>query len=233
MELKSAVIGLGETGRPLFEILQKYYGEDVIGFDIKDSIIMTDFLECDVLNICIPYSSSFINIVAEYQRVWKPSLTIIHSTVPIGTTSKIKNAVHSPILGKHDQMYEDIKNFRKWIGGPLADEARNYLQAAGLWCMTVPTSEETEALKLMCLATYGMSIAMAQYRKEVCDKYGFSYNDVIEWDKNYNQGVASWLRRPILTPPEGKISGHCVVQNTKILNEQHPNPILEEILKYE
>jgi UDP-N-acetyl-D-mannosaminuronate dehydrogenase len=230
--LKSAIIGLGETGQPLYELLRKAY-PTMIAFDTKTMSIKELLpVNIDVLNICIPYDANFLMIVNDYIDIFYPGVTVIHSTVPIGTTRKLKNAVHSPILGKHDKMYEDIKNFRKWIGGELADVARDYFQAAGLWCSTVPTSEETEALKLMCLAKYGMSIAFAQYQKEICDKYGFSYNDVIEWDANYNANVASWLKRPILTPPEGKIGGHCVAQNTKILNEQHPNPILEEILKY-
>ena len=84
----------------------------------------------------------------------------------------------------------------------------------------------------MCLAKYGMSIAFAQYQKDICDTYGFPYDDVIDWDNNYNENVAPWLMRPILTPPGKRINGHCVIQNTKILNEQHPNKILEEILRY-
>jgi UDP-N-acetyl-D-mannosaminuronate dehydrogenase len=229
VELKSAVIGLGETGRPLFEILSEYH--DVDGIDLKDCKNPIP-INYDIINICIPYNDKFVSIVQDYQDLFNQPLTIIHSTVPIGTTSKIKNAVHSPILGKHNRMKEDLKAYKKWIGGELADEARNYLQRAGIMCMTVATSEETEALKLMCLAKYGMSIAFAQYQKDICDTYGFPYDDVIDWDNNYNENVAPWLMRPILTPPGKRINGHCVIQNTKILNEQHPNKILEEILRY-
>ena len=227
--MTSAVIGLGETGKPLFEILSQYH--EVDGIDLKDSKnpIPKNY---EIINICIPYSENFIGIVQDYQDLFNPSVTIIHSTVPIGTTSKIKNAVHSPILGLHHRMKDDLKIYRKWIGGELADEAMDYLGDAGFLCRCVPTSEETEALKLLCLAKYGMSIAFAQYCKDIADEYGFDYADVGEWDVNYNNGVAPWLKRPILAPPGNKIGGHCVTQNTKLLNEQHPNPILEEILKY-
>jgi UDP-glucose 6-dehydrogenase len=171
--------------------------------------------------------------VQDYQDLFNQPLTIIHSTVPIGTTSKINNAVHSPILGRHDRMKKDLKTFKKWIGGEKVEEARNYLQRAGFYCECVSTSEETEALKLMCLAKYGMSIAFAQYCKDIADIYKFPYDDVARWDVNYNVGVDEWLQRPILNPPNGKIRGHCVCQNTKILNQQHPNLILQEVLKYE
>lgn len=228
--MKSAVIGLGETGRPLFEILSDYH--EVDGIDLKDCKKLLP-ITYEVINICIPYSNDFVRIVEGYQELCDPELTIIHSTVPIGTTSKIKNAVHSPILGRHKYMKEDIKKFTKWIGGERAEEAWSYFSQAHIRCQIVDTSEETEALKLMCLAKYGMSIAFAQYQQDICNKYGFDYKHVLLWDALYDQNVDECFRRPILSAPNGKIGGHCVIQNTKLLNEQHPNPILEEILKYE
>lgn len=227
--MKSAVIGLGETGRPLFELLQEHYGSEITGIDIPNKV--KDAFS--VLNICIPYSGKFVNIVEEYQERFTPAVTIIHSTVPIGTTAKLKNAVHSPILGQHHNMKHCLRSFPKWVGGKLNKKASSYLESAGFQTITRNTPEETEALKLMCLAKYGMSIAFAQYQKEICDTYKFSYDDVLTWDRYYNEYVSKELKRPVLSPPGDKIGGHCVIQNTKILNEQHPNKILEEILKYE
>jgi UDP-N-acetyl-D-mannosaminuronate dehydrogenase len=228
--MTSAVIGLGETGGALYEVLSEVYPH-VGRVDIKDWEVSIP-AKYDIINICIPYSEDFVKIAEDYRKLFSPKLIIIHSTVPIGTTSKIKDAVHSPILGRHFQMKHDIRTFMKWIGGERAGEASDYLGKALVWTKCVPTSEETEAMKLMCLATYGASIAMAQYKKDICDTYGFSYDDVQEWDRYYNAGVDYHLRRPILSSPEGHIGGHCVVQNAKVLNEQHPNPILGEILKY-
>jgi len=53
VELKSAVIGLGETGRPLFEILSEYYAVD--GIDLKDCKNPIP-INYDIINICIPYN---------------------------------------------------------------------------------------------------------------------------------------------------------------------------------
>lgn len=221
----SIVIGLGETGGPLQRVLRcEGYDFKLGPFSAKDY---------DVLHICLPYSKDFLDHVAFYQDETCAKLIIIHSTVPIGTTNRIPDAVHSPILGKHGNMEDSIRRFIKWVGGPRAEEAAAYLRDAGLTVKTVPRSEETEALKLLCLAKYGMSIAFAEYEKKVLDYYGVPFDDMLEWDTNYNAHVCTTLQRPIITPPNGKIGGHCVVQNTKILNAQHPNPILEEVLKYE
>lgn len=228
--MKSIVIGLGETGQPLYEVLKEAYPETV-GYDSKMGEY-PDLDDIEIINICIPYSDKFISEVKGLQMWLCPSLTIIHSTVPIGTTAQIPNAVHSPILGKHNNMKQSIKSFVKWVGGEMADEAGEYLRGAGLKCRIVPTSQETEMLKLLCLAKYGKDIAFAEYADDLCREYGVSYDHVIEWDINYNSHVGDY-RRPIILPPKGKIGGHCVVQNTKILNEQHPNTMLDEILKYD
>mgnify|MGYP001362147999 CR=1 FL=1 len=232
--MRSIVIGLGETGEPLLEILRKTNSE-TIGYDFKDGIIpcwvaREDF---EVLHICIPYSHEFISTVREYQKFCHASLTIIHSTVPIGTTSQIPNAVHSPIRGKHGRMKEDLLKYPKWVGGEKAEVAGNYLKAHGFDVRVVETSEQTEAMKLLCLAKYGKDISFAYYCNELADKYNFPYNDILAWDVEYNNGVEARLKRPLITNLEGTIGGHCVVQNTKVLNKQHPNPMLTEILKYD
>jgi len=227
--MRTLIIGAGETGQALFEILSRSYEtlriDPKFGFSAKiDS--------CDIMNVCIGYSSDFVDIVCEYQKKYHPYLTVIHSTVPVGTTSKIKDAVHSPILGDHTNMKNSIMKFTKWIGGMRADEIYRMFLMAGIVCKTVPTSEETELLKLMCLAKYGMSIAFAQYQKNCFDKSGFDYSHVLEWDINYNMNAKPYQQRPLIRPPENKIGGHCVIPGTKMLNEMFPNPILEEVLKY-
>lgn len=225
----AVVIGMGETGKPLYDILSKVY--DVFGYDLKMGDV--ELPKCCFLHICIPYQiEDFVGTVKFYQEKTGPELTIIHSTVPIGTTSSLPDAVHSPILGDHTNMGKSLAVFPKWVGGPLAHIAAEHLAQARMECIVVATSEETEALKLMCLAKYGMSIAFAQYQQELCDKYNFSYDDVLDWDTYYNSGVHYSKRRPIIFPPGKSIGGHCVVPGTKILNEQHPNRILQEVLSY-
>lgn len=220
----SIVIGLGETGGPLRKVL----GCD--GYDAK--IGNTTKEQYDIVHICIPFSPTFNSTVTWYQTKYKPKLTIIHSTVPIGTTSKLKDAVHSPILGKHDNMEQSIRSFPKWVGGEEAFAAAEYFRDHGLEAVEVPTSEETEALKLMCLMKYGVDIATAQYRKEVADMLDFPYEDVLLWDEFYNKYVGENLKRSLLTPPGDTIGGHCVLQNMPFMKIFRESPLIDEILKF-
>jgi hypothetical protein len=229
--ISNVVIGLGETGKPLYDLLKGKY-PDTYGYDEKMPSISA-FPSCQHLHICLPYQiEDFIGTVIKYQRIYSPEITVVHSTVPIGTTSQIPNAVHSPILGDHTNMEDSLLTFVKWVGGARAVDVEPLFESLEMTVYKVPTPEETEALKLMCLAKYGMSIAFAQYQKDICDKYGFGYSDIKIWDGLYNFGVHFEKTRPILDPPNGKIGGHCVCQGTKLLNDSDPNDILKEILKY-
>ena len=232
--MKHIVIGLGETGNPLWQTLSGAYPGDVTPYDMKHAGGDALLNNYDFIHVCIPYGKDFVEIVRDYQNILKPKLTVIHSTVPVGTTAKIGNSVHSPILGKHGRMLEDLKTYPKWIGGERAEEIAIWFNGAGIRTNIVKTSEETEVLKLMCLAKYGMSIAFSIYQKQVCDKLGIPYEDVHLWDTYYNDGVMPSLKRPMIEPPvDGMIGGHCIVPGSRILNEQFPNVMLFEVLRHD
>lgn len=231
---KAIVVGLGETGMPLWQVLDAAYPGEVLGYDPKrEGFNVLPSVEVEFLNICLPWGEGFVPTVWEYQALYRPRLTIIHSTVPVGTTAKITEAVHSPILGKHGRMREELMTYDKWIGGSLAAVACDFFERARMRCTIVPTPEETELMKLMCLAKYGLSIAFAFYQEDLCRKFGVPYERVLEWDRNYNNGVFPSYHRPMIQPDSGgKIGGHCVVPGSKLLNAQFPNPMLEEILRH-
>lgn len=229
--MSSIVIGLGETGRPLHEVLLERHSVD--SYDAKEPNKPFN-APYEIMNVCIPYSDNFVDIVKDYQNRLSPRITVIHSTVPVGTTRKIKSAVHSPVLGKHGRMREDLRTYPKWIGGEGAEEVAPYFEAAKIRTNVVKTPEETELLKLFCLAKYGVAIALSVYQKRLCDKFGIDYNDVHLWDTFYNEGVMPSLKRPLISPPMNeRIGGHCVVPGARILNSQFPNQVLDEVLKYE
>ena len=90
---KVLVIGLGEVGRPLFELLKESGKFEVYGFDIDANKTrefgQTKFPESvNVMHICIPCinAEEFVESVAEYIDRFKPKLAIINSTVTPGTT---------------------------------------------------------------------------------------------------------------------------------------------------
>lgn len=234
MRAKAIVVGLGETGMPLWQVLDEGYPKEILGYDPKkEGFREIPGIPVEILNICLPWGPDFTAQVEGYQSLFEPEMTIIHSTVPVGTTRRFRNAVHSPILGRHARMREEILTYTKWIGGALAEKAAAFFEKARIRCQKVDAPEETELMKLMCLAKYGASIAFAFYQKELCDKFGIPFEHVMDWDRNYNEGVYPSLKRPMIEPSStGKIGGHCIVPGAKLLNAQFPNPVLEEVIRY-
>jgi len=234
MRKKAIVVGLGETGMPLWQVLDAAYPGEILGYDPKKEGFDKRPTElADILHVCLPWGPNFKELVWEYQGGHLPALTVIHSTVPVGTTKQFENAVHSPILGRHGRMREDIQTYTKWIGGPLAEKAASFFEKAHLRCRTVETADETELLKLMCLAKYGVSIAFAFYQQKLCDEIGVPFEHVMDWDANYNEGVYPSKKRPLIEPDSsGKIGGHCVIPGTRILEEMCSNDMLKEVLRH-
>jgi hypothetical protein len=139
-------------------------------------------------------------------------------------------------MGDHTDMKLSLRVFTKWIGGELGWIAGEFLRTAGFKTHILESSEETETLKLLSLVKYGVNIAINKYGKEIFDKYGWNYQDAVLWDCFYNDGLQvvgrGRYKRPIIYPNNGKIGGHCVIQNTEKLNEQFPHELLKGILKY-
>ena len=225
--MKQIVLGIGEVGSPLRAILQ------ADGYDpcVQPwTILPID--RYDVLHVAIPYSHRFLTSVREAQTIWGPRLTIIHSTVPIGTTAQLDHAVHSPTQGQHETMRRDLLRIPKVIGGPWAEKARGILEHAGFVIhRCYPQAEQTEALKLLCLAKYGTYIAFSHYAKEIGAKVGLTSADIMGWDKLYNAYVTpSSVRRPLIAPQHERITGHCVIDGVKLLQRDYPDALLDGVL---
>ena len=83
---KVVVVGLGEVGKPLFELARRHH--DVIGVDIEPPKQRIE--NVDVLHICFPFEiKDFIGETARYIELFRPAVTIINSTVGVGTTRAI------------------------------------------------------------------------------------------------------------------------------------------------
>jgi len=216
--MKTLIIGKGEVGMSLYKVLKdtyKTYIRDIEPIDV-DSI--------DVLNICFPYSEGFIEQVKKYQDEYKPKLTIIHSTVPVGTCRKL-GVVHSPIHGKHPNLEGGIRTFVKYVGGHDATVAAEFLSKAGIKTQVVANSETSELSKLYCTTQYGINIILMKEIQAMCERHGANFDEVYkQWNKYYNKGYRDLdmpqFRRYILDFVPGRIGGHCVINNAKILQEQ-------------
>jgi hypothetical protein len=227
------VVGAGEIGKSLYEVLNRHV--TVFLRDVEDD----GRRGIDVLHVAIPYSEKFIQIVQEYQEIYAPKLTIIYSTVPIGTTNQIAGAAHSPVEGRHPHLAKSIQEFPRWVASkdPAAVE-----QAADIWLpivgvvRTMQDAIFTEWLKMRSTSKYGVSLVWADYEKEVSMALGMDFKANKDFDEDYNRlyrklGL-SQFQRYILDPPNGEIGGHCVVPNAELLDEQYPNPLLKLIKKF-
>jgi hypothetical protein len=227
------VVGMGEVGQGVFSVLQGQYS--VFARD-KDPVLITEAIVG--LHVAIPYSEQFEEIVAKYIEQYKPRVTIVYSTVPIGTCERI-GAVHSPVEGKHPQLGLSIQNSARWMG--CSDEAK-LTQAEEIWQKLVPVrklpkADFTEWLKLRSTSKFGVNIVWAEYEATVTKELGMDFSAVKQFDLDYNNlyqrmGMLQF-QRYILDPPEGKIGGHCLVPNAKVLNGQFPSKLLEMVIAME
>lgn len=230
--MKAILIGYGEVGRAVKEVFIKAH--DIAIYDPNTCYHRPELGPYDIMLVCFPWDEMFFEYIEEYQAAFRPKGIIIFSTVPIGTTRKIPNAVHSPIEGKHPNLADSICIMRRWVGG-FSDVAKEFFEQAGIEPYFVEMPEWTEFLKLRSTSLYGVNIEFARYSKKIADDLGMSWELVKMFDEDYNDLYCvldlPQYQRYILEPPEGMIGGHCVVPNAKMLDEQYPSIFLKEIHK--
>ena len=219
--MKTVIIGLGEVGQALKAILNPHYL--VFTNDIKDqSVYYPD--DVGIMHVCFPYSESFIQDVKNYQQKYNPKYTVVHSTVPVGTSSRL-NAIHSPIRGLHPNLESGIRTFVKFIGGEHASEVADYFRRVGLRVCLFEKAETTEALKLFDTLQYGISIEIAKEVYKFCQDNSLNFHEVYTLgNQTYNEGYANLghpeFIRPVLQPIMKKVGGHCILNNAKLLNTE-------------
>jgi hypothetical protein len=224
----SLIIGAGEVGTALAAVLGGH-GWGVATIDLYPPAM--DLSGSEFMHICFPYSPSFVDSVLAYKEQYKPCYTVIHSTVPVGT-STLCGATHSPIRGNHAYMEESIRTFVKFIGGKDADAVAEYFNRAGLRVAVCRRSETTELAKLLCTTFYGVLIEYTKAAERVCDEAGAPFSEAWTlWQTTYNEGYERLgrpeFRRPILAPIQGKIGGHCVLPNAELFDFAFGNLVKE------
>jgi UDP-N-acetyl-D-mannosaminuronate dehydrogenase len=221
------VVGLGEVGKPLFELLSEHY--DAIGVDVSPPA--EPIGRPDVLHICYPFEiKDFVGETVRYIDLFQPALTIINSTVGVGTTRAIGDraraaVVNSPVRGKHARMLEELRLYTKFVGAmdpAVGEEAAKHFQSVGLKTKILSSPEASELAKLTETTYFGLMIAWAQQIERYCDQAGADYNEVIAFFEEIK------FFPPIKYFP-GVIGGHCVMPNIKILGKFDRSAILEAI----
>ena len=223
---KVVVVGLGEVGKPLYQLVSEHY--DAVGVDISPVACVE---HVDVLHICYPFQiSDFIAESSRYIDIFKPSLTIVNSTVAVGTTRAIAHrtgaaVVNSPVRGKHARMLDELRFYTKFVGAANPEDgemAAKHFESLGLTTKVLSSPEATELAKLTETTYFGVLIAWAQEIERYCDQLGQDYNEVVS--------IFEEIRYlpPVKYFP-GIIGGHCVMPNINILRECKFSVLLDAI----
>ena len=224
---KVMVIGLGEIGKPLLDVISRHH--KTVGIDIAPPAEQPG--DIDVMHVCYPFRiDDFIGQTAKYIAQYGPRLTIINSTVSVGTTRDVakrsgKVVVNSPVRGKHTRMAADLLHYEKFVGGldtESAERAARHFESVGMKTRVLSSSEATELAKLTETTYFGLLIAWAQEVERYCDQLGVNYDEI----------VSIYDEIPFFPPVKyfpGVIGGHCVMSNIDILKRQHHSDILKAI----
>jgi UDP-N-acetyl-D-mannosaminuronate dehydrogenase len=223
---KTVVVGLGEIGKPLLQLISKH--SEVIGVDVSPAERSGDVA---VMHICYPSQiPDFVGETARYIEYFRPELTIINSTVTVGTTRAIAErsgaaVVNSPVRGKHAHMLDDLQAYTKFIGAitpEAAELAARHFQSVGLKTKILASPEATELAKLTETTYFGVLIAWAQELERFCDRFDQDYEDVISFYDEIK------FLPPVRYFP-GIIGGHCVMPNIEILSQLQEAVMLDAV----
>ena len=240
---KVLVVGLGEVGYPLYEIIKESEKFKVYGYDVdakkKQRLNQPWTLpdKFDVLHICLPCKDDvqFCQIVLDYVYKYKPKLLIINSTVTPHTTSTIAKyvdclVVHSPVRGMHKRMKEDMKLYVKYVG-PITSEAgkaaEDHFKKIGLKVKVLGKAVETELGKLFETSYTALQIAAWQEMHRIAMGFGADIDNVADMIddtecKKYVQVGPVWF--------PSVMCGHCLIPNIHLLLECYNSKLFAEVL---
>jgi UDP-N-acetyl-D-mannosaminuronate dehydrogenase len=226
-EKKVVVVGLGEVGKPLLQLISRH--REATGVDISPPENPTSPIE--VLHICYPFQiKDFAGECARYIDLFKPELTVINSTVAVGTTRAVAErtgaaVVNSPVRGKHARMLEELGMYTKFVGAvdpATGGHAAEHFESLGLKTKVLSSPEATELAKLTETTYFGVMIAWAQELERFCDQSGTDYEEIVSF---YDE-IKFF---PSVKYFPGVIGGHCVMPNIEILRQFDHAVMLEAI----
>jgi UDP-N-acetyl-D-mannosaminuronate dehydrogenase len=218
------VVGLGEVGRPLLEVLGGAH--QAAGRDIDDQ----SFHGVRILHLCFPYGANFVSAASHYVSLYRPEVVVVNSTVVPGTTRAIQQeagvpAVYSPVRGKHTRMAEELRRYRKFVAGTSPEAVatvEDHFAAAGMTTQRMASPESLELAKLLETTYFGVLVAWAQEM----DRFSASV-DADYWE------TTTFFEEIGFFPPvgfePGYIGGHCVMPNLDLLERVRHSPWIDTI----
>jgi UDP-N-acetyl-D-mannosaminuronate dehydrogenase len=225
-EASALVVGLGEIGGPLLEILRKAH--HAAGRDIEDR----PFDGVRVLHLCFPYASDFVSSASRYVSLYEPAVVVVNSTVVPGTTREIQEktgvpAVYSPVRGKHARMADELRRYRKFVAGTSAQAValvEDHFAAAGITTQRMSSPEALELAKLLETTYFGVLVSWAQEMDRFAEAVDADYWETIDFFDEIE------FFPPVGFQP-GYIGGHCVMPNLELLEQVRHSPIIDVMRK--
>ena len=238
------IVGLGEVGRSLYELLRESEKFEVYGWDV-DKKKMQDIQqgslpkEVDVLHVCYRcgHQESFVKTTVDYVRRFRPKLTVINSTVPPGTTEKVHalsggRMAHSPVRGMHinrESMKRYLSFLTKYIGGVDNESTRlgrRHFEDLGLKTKVLKSPVETELAKLFETSYRAWMIACFQEMHRISRHFEADFDNVVDFLEDDHRVR---FDRPIHFP--AVIGGHCLIPNAELLLKSYDSTFLRLILE--
>ena len=249
------VVGLGEIGGTVFTVLNDSGKFQVYGVDVDKKKME----ECsaaeppsknknglDVLHMCIPApdKNKFIQISKGYIEKYSPKLTIINSTVPIGTTIELYKRcggliAHSPCRGVHknkEYMKKEFQRWTKYVGGATPEAGRaaqEHFELAGLKTKQLANCSDTEFAKLFETTYRTWMIVFFQKMHQLTGKYNagnpdlkIDFNETVDFIEDTHRVRHD---RPVMFPDV--IGGHCLLPNSKLMLGDLEPEMLQFILE--
>jgi len=232
------IIGAGEIGSAIGTVMEAA-GMTVGYRDADETKNCGPAKEIDFMHICFGYNDSFVKNLVDYMRWYKPIITVINSTIPVGLTRELDpvfgrreyhgenwKIAHSPVRGRHYDLVKQIKMYKKYVGAideKIGREVAAHFWRAGIPSMYLGKPEITELGKLLDTSYYGACLALHQEYQRLCDAAGVSITEAHSvWNDDANDQFrkiegCDHLVKPTLTP--GFIGEHCVMPNLELLKE--------------
>ena len=238
MSEKVLIIGLGEVGKPFYEIACES-SLNVYGYDVDSSLSISpidDIPSPDILHIAFPCKTQkqFQAHVLDYVERFSPNIVFVHSSIPPLTTKMLQDklsvpVVYSPVRGKHPNIKPHLKFWTKWCSSydkEAIGPAKQHLTSLGFNVRVSSSPVSLEIAKLWETAYRAILISSWQELHRICNKLDADIGDVSE----FAQEVHNTLKdRPVLYPDY--IGGHCLIPNTKLLTSVYPSKLLEFVLE--
>lgn len=226
--MKIKILGYGEIGQAITKHIEQFPENDIFIQDPLYKLYPPAKYKFDFTLICIPYSDTFVQTVLK-----ETGKIVIFSTVPIGTSEQIPNAIHIPIEGRHPDLLDSISIWQFFLGYNDDKYLRDYIDFfASINKPVIPVkgTRNTEALKLLSTLLYGVNLEFYRFAEDTFMRHGAGIKWFQEYNRSYNTLYSELgyqdFKRYILSPPDGEIGGHCVVPNAKLLDG-----IFSEIVK--